>query len=128
MQVASYKESLKLKNHRDLIVFQKAYKISLEIYKKSADFPKEEKYAITDQIRRSSSSICANIAEGYGRQLTSDADFKRFLIMAKGSCQEATVWIDYCRDLSFIDQSLWEVWNNEYIEISKMLYALINKL
>lgn len=79
-------------------------------------------------MRRAASGICANIAEGYGRQLSSDNDFKRFLIIAKGSCQEMLVWIDYSRDLSLIDQDTWESWNGEYIEISKMLYAFINQL
>ncbi|MCB1783605.1 MAG: four helix bundle protein [Alphaproteobacteria bacterium] len=115
------------KNHKDLLVFQKAYAISLQIYKESKSFPKEEKFAITDQLRRASTSICANIAEGYGRQLASKPDFKRFLIIAKGSCQEVTVWIDYCKDLSFIDKKTAEAWENEYTEISKMLYALIQK-
>ena len=102
--------------------------ISLEVYKVSQNFPKEERYAITDQIRRSSSSICANIAEGYGRQITSNADFKRFLVMAKGSCHEAGVWIDYCLDLDFIDDKCHYEWQNEYLEISKMLFGLIKTL
>ncbi|MCB1720177.1 MAG: four helix bundle protein [Alphaproteobacteria bacterium] len=118
---------IKYQNHKDLLVFQRAYKISLEIYKQSRTFPKEEQYAITDQLRRSATSICANIAEGYGRQLTSKNDFKRFLIIAKGSCQEVGVWIDYCKDLSFIDQKTSKMWEDEYTEISKMLYALIQR-
>lgn len=81
-----------------------------------------------NQLRRSVSSICANIAEGYGRQLTSDNDFKRFLIIAKGSCLESTVWVDYCHDLGFIDKETWALWNNEYDEISRMLFSLIGKL
>ena len=117
----------KHQSHKDLIVFQRAYELSLEIYKKSLDFPKEERYAITDQLRRSATSICANIAEGYGRQLTSNAEFKRFLIIAKGSCQETQVWIDYCKDLLFIDEMTAFTWQKSYIEISKMLYALIQK-
>tara|TARA_B100001989_G_scaffold248984_1_gene223458 strand:- start:1626 stop:2021 length:396 start_codon:yes stop_codon:yes gene_type:complete len=115
-------------SHYDLKVYQRAYAISLEVYKVSQNFPKEERYAITDQIRRSSSSICANIAEGYGRQITSNADFKRFLVMAKGSCHEAGVWIDYCLDLDFIDDKCHYEWQNEYLEISKMLFGLIKTL
>lgn len=115
-------------NHRDLLVYQRAYKSSLEIYKKSASFPREERYAITDQIRRSSSSVCANIAEGYGRQMLSDNDFKRFLVIAKGSAQEVSVWIDFCRDLGFIDEETWNIWDKEYTEISRMLFALLKKI
>jgi four helix bundle protein len=114
--------------YKNLKVYQKAYAISLEIYRTSASFPKEEKFGIIDQLRRSATSICANIAEGYGRQLSSDADFKRFLVMAKASCQEIGVWIDYCRDLSFVNDSCHEKWQQEYTEISKMLFALIKTL
>lgn len=127
MQVSSFKTD-KRQNHRDLLIYQRAYTASLKIYTASKNFPKEERYAITDQIRRASSSICANIAEGYGRQLSSDNDFKRFLVMAKGSCHEMSVWIDYCRDLGFINPETWENWHNEYQEISKMIYAFIQKL
>ncbi len=129
MQVASYKNiKSKQQNHRDLMIYQRAYKASLEIYKASKTFPKEERFAITDQIRRASSSICANIAEGYGRQLSSNNDFKRFLIIAKGSCHEMSVWIDYCKDLGFINEQTWKKWNDEYVEISKMIYGFIQTL
>ena len=114
--------------YRNLKVYQKAYAVSLEIYKTSASFPREEKFGITNQLRRSATSICANIAEGYGRQLSSDADFKRFLIIAKGSCQEIGVWIDYCRDLSFVEDSIYKKWQQKYVEISKMLFALVKTL
>lgn len=113
---------------RDLLVYQRSYAVSLEIYRKSATFPKEERYAITDQLRRSATSVCANIAEGYGRQMTSDNDFKRFLVISKGSAQESVVWIDYCRDLGYIDDGIWAAWSKEYDEISRMLYSLIKKL
>ena len=114
--------------HRNLKVFQRAYDASLEIYKTSKSFPKEEMYGITSQIRRASSGICANIAEGYGRQTSSDADFRRFLVIAKGSCHEMGVWIDYCLDLNFIDEACHLRWQQEYIEISKMLFGLIKTL
>lgn len=121
-------QNTKHKNHKDLIVYQRAYQVSLDIYKRSSAFPKEEKYAITDQLRRASSSVCANIAEGYGRQLTSNIDFKRFLVIAKGSCQEVQVWVDFAFDLGFINQTIQEQWISSYVEISKMIYALIKTL
>ena len=124
----SYKLQDISQSHRDLKIYQRAYAISLDIYKTSKNFPKEERYAITDQLRRASSSICANIAEGYGRQLTSNADFKRFLIIAKGSCHEIDVWIDFCVDLDFISHEKSEAWKAEYIEISKMLFGFIKTL
>lgn len=106
MPVSSFKTQ-KQQNHRDLLIYQRAYQAALTIYEESKGFPKEEQYAITNQIRRASSSICANIAEGYGRQLSSDNDFKRFLVIAKGSCHEMAVWIDLCKDLGFIDENTW---------------------
>lgn len=115
-------------SHKDLLVFRRAYDVSLSIYKLSATFPKDEKYGITDQLKRASSSVCANIAEGYGRQLTSDTDFRRFLVMAKGSCQEVLVWIDIAKDLGFLSEEKAQVLYGEYVEISKMLFALIKKL
>ncbi len=115
-------------SHRDLKIYQRSYAISLEIYKETKNFPKEEQFGITSQIRRASSGICANIAEGYGRQLSSNADFKRFLIIAKGSCHEMDVWLDFCIDMSFVDPELANKWKTEYLEISKMLFAFINKL
>lgn len=114
--------------YRELKVYQKAYAISLEVYKESGSFPKEEKFGITDQLRRAATSICANIAEGYGRQLASDANFKRFLVMSRASCQEMSVWLDYCKDLGFIGQDSYKIWQQEYVEISKMLFAFIKSL
>jgi len=128
LQEHSYKLQEVSQSHRDLRIYQRAYAVSLEIYKLSKHFPKEERYAITDQLRRASSSVCANIAEGYGRQLSSDADFKRFLVIAKGSCHEMDVWIDFCKDLEFITNDQAHQWKQEYIEISKMLFAFIKKL
>ncbi len=115
-------------SHHDLKVYQRSYEASLNIYEITSGFPEHERYGITSQIRRASSSICANIAEGYGRQMGSDADFKRFLVMAKGSCHEMGVWIDFCLDLGFIDKKQHQEWQEEYIEISKMLFSLIKKL
>lgn len=109
---------------RELNVYQRAYKLALAIHKESLGFPKTEQYAMADQARRASKSICANIAEGFARHHKSSAEFKRFLTMAIGSSDEMLVWADFCRDLGYIDKSKWSEWNREYGEISRMLYAL----
>jgi hypothetical protein len=75
----------------DLMVFQKAYKVSLEIHKLSLEMPQVEQYALADQIRRASKSICANIAEGFGKQSISKIDFKSYLAIAIGSTEEMRV-------------------------------------
>lgn len=116
------------KSFEDIDVFQRAYKISLKIHKSSLSFPPIEQYALGDQLRRASKSICANIAEGYGKQKISRAEFKRFLLIALGSSDEMRVWCRYCFDLGYIKQDTWEEWKNEYSTISRMLQGLINKL
>ena len=111
----------------DLMVFQKAYRISLEIHRCSLTFPKIEQYALGDQVRRASKSICANIAEGFGKQGHSKAEFRRFLLMALGSAEEMRVWSRYCYDLGYIDQPTWQAWRDAYEEIAKMLNGLYTK-
>ena len=108
----------------NLEVFKKAYRVSLEIHRTSLTFPKIEQYALGDQVRRASKSICANIAEGFGKQSHSKAEFRRFLMMALGSADEMRVWCRYCLDLGYIDEATWKQWRDEYREIAKMLQGL----
>ena len=113
-----------IKSFEDLEVFQRSYKISLEIHKFSLEFPKREQYGLADQIRRASKSICVNIAEGYAKQHHSRPEFKRYLVMAIGSSDEMRVWLRYCLDLSYITEETWINWRNEYKQISKMLQGV----
>ena len=109
----------------DLDVFQRAYRISLDIHRVTLNFPKTEQYGgLADQMRRASKGICANIAEGYGKQKISAAEFKRYLQIAIGSADEMRVWLRYCVDLGYMDNSQWELWRSEYKEIAKMLTGL----
>jgi four helix bundle protein len=112
-----------ISSFENLEVFQRAYKVSLEIHKKSLEFPKREQYGLADQIRRASKSVCANLAEGYGKS-HSAAEFKRFIQMAIGSSDEMRVWLRYCLDLEYIEKKTWQRWRDEYQEISKMLQGL----
>ena len=79
-----------------------AYDLSLSIHRASLQFPPLEQRALADQIRRASKSICAIIAEGFGKQRRSGAEFKRYLLMAIGSADEMQVWVRYCRDLDYV--------------------------
>jgi four helix bundle protein len=108
----------------DLEVFQRAYRLSLEIHKLSLEFPQREQYGLGEQIRRASKSICANIAEGFAKQSYSKAEFKRYITIALGSSDEMRVWIRYCLDLTYITEDTWSRWRDEYKEISKMLQGL----
>jgi four helix bundle protein len=86
------------KSFEDLEVFQRACRLSLEIHRLSLKFPGIEQYALGDQIRRASKSIPVNIAEGFGKQRESIAEFRRFLCVAMGSADEMRVWARYCQD------------------------------
>lgn len=105
----------------DLDVWKKAFAVSISIHKASLGFPKIEQYALADQIRRASKSICANIAEGFAKQKVSKAEFKRFLIMALGSSNEMLVWLRYCRELGYISSQDYHDWHVEYSSVCKMI-------
>ena len=90
----------------DLAVFDKAYRLSLEIHRTSMGYPKVEQYGgVADQIRRASKGICANLVEGFGKQSHSKAEFKRYLSMAIGSADEVRLWLSYSKDLGYISQA-----------------------
>ena len=111
----------------DLEVFQRAYRMSLEIHRESLNFPQIEQRVLADQLRRASRSICANVAEGYGRQKRSKAEFTRFLQMAIGSSDEMRVWVRYALDLGYIDEAAWKRRRDEYQMISRMLQSLARR-
>ena len=113
-----------IKSFEDLEVFQRAYKISLEIHKVTMEFPPSEQNGLVDQIRRASKSICANIAEGFAKQRYSGSEFRRYLMIAIGSSDEMRVWLRYCLDLKYVSEETWQQWRDEYKEISKMLQGL----
>ena len=105
-------------------MFQRAYRISLDLHKASLRFPTIEQRALADQIRRASKSICGNIAEGFGKQRRSSAEFKRYLLMAIGSADEMQVWLRYCSDLGYVDQKTCDMWRDEFRQIARMLQGL----
>ena len=111
---------------RDLIVWQKAMDLTVEIYKIVKYLPKEETYALSDQIRRAAVSIPSNIAEGQGR--ITAKEFIRFLSMAHGSLCELSTQIELCERLNYIEQSQTESIHNQISEIAKMLYVLSNSV
>ena len=113
-----------VESFEDLEVFQRAYKLSLEVHRTSLEMPAREQYGLADQIRRASKSICVNVAEGFAKQSYSVAEFKRYVQIAIGSADEMRVWSRYCLDLGYIDESRWQAWRDEYQVIAKMLQAL----
>jgi four helix bundle protein len=120
-------EARAVRSFEDLAVFQRAYRVSLEVHRQSLVFPQIEQRALGDQVRRASKSICANIAEGFGKQRQSAAEFRRFLMVAMGSADEMRVWARYCLDLGYIEEATWRLWRDEYQEIAKMLQGLCSQ-
>ena len=118
---------LTIREVEDLVVYRKAYLISLEVHKASLQFPQIEQFALADQMRRASKSICANLAEGFSKQHISKAEFKRYLLMAMGSADEMRVWVKYSEDLGYISASQAIAWRNDYQIIAKMLNGLHSK-
>ena len=116
-----------IRDVEDLVVFQKAYKVSLEIHRVSLELPKVEQFGLAEQMRRASKSICANLAEGFGKQSASKAEFKRFLLIAMGSADEMRVWLSYCRDLGYANDVQIQRWKETYRDIAKMLNGLHQK-
>ena len=112
---------------KKLEVFKKSYELALQIHKISLKFPKEIQFNLADQIRRSSRSIPTNIAEGYGKKY-SQKDFRRFLLMAKGSKDETIVHLNFLKDLNYIDQKIFDFLEQKYEEVGKMLFGLIKSL
>ena len=108
----------------DLAIYKRSYKAALEIHKISKTFPKDEQFGLTSQIRRSSRSIPANIAEGFSKRLSSAAEFKRFLNISIGSSNEVLVWLDFCVDLEYCQKEEIKPLKQEYIELSKMIFSL----
>jgi four helix bundle protein len=115
-----------VKDFRQLKVWEKAHLLTLEIYRVTVNFPRAETYGLTGQIRRASSSICANLAEGCGRN--GDAELARFCAIACGSASELEYHLLLARDLHLIEASDHEKLANETTEIKRMLTALIQKL
>jgi four helix bundle protein len=124
MTVVLDKKPVFIKSYKDLEVYKRAYSVALDIHKVSTNFPKEELYGLTSQVRRASKSICANIAEGFAKQTVSKAEFNRFLAMAVGSANEMDVWISFLYDLQFIHSEKFTAWQEEYNIIVRMLTNL----
>lgn len=115
-----------MQNYKDLLVWTKAHQLTLEIYKTVATYPKEETYNLVSQLKRASSSIATNIAEGTGR--FSQKDLAHFLQMALGSCHEVEYLLLLSRDLNFINKELYPTLEKEINEIKAMLISLIKKV
>ena len=112
-------------NFQELKIWQKSMDIAEQTYRVTTKFPKEEKYGLTSQVRRSAISVPSNIAEGAGRN--TDGEFKNFLGIANGSSNELFTQLVLSHRLELVSENTVKPILNELIEIQKMNYTLINK-
>lgn len=112
-----------IKSFFDLDVFKISYAFAMDIFNISRNFPKEEKYSLTDQIVRSSRSVSANIAEGFGKRAYEN-EFKKYLVYAMGSLEETKVWLLFSKDCLYISAENYEILCKKYDEIGARLYKL----
>ena len=108
----------------DLEVFRRAYRLSLELHRLSLELPRIEQFALADQLRRASKSICANLTEGFAKQSHSAAEYRRYVVTAMGSSDETQLWLRYCVDLGYVDEERGKRWMSDFAEISRMLRGL----
>lgn len=109
-----------IKTLSDLEVFRISYDIALEIFHLTRSFPKEERYSLTDQVTRSSRSISANIAEGWGKRIYEN-EFKKHLVYALGSLEETKVWILFSKDSNYIS-------GEKFNEVTEKLNTIGSKI
>ena len=115
-----------MKDFRDLRVWSKAHAMTIGIYKTTKDFPREELFGITSQMRRAASSIGANIAEGTGRR--SDGELTRYLHIARGSAAELEYHLLLARDLDLLSTVKFDLLNGQVDEVQRMLTSLIQQV
>ena len=115
-----------MKSFRDLQIWQRGLDLSILIYNYTVDFPKEEQFGLTSQLRRASTSVPLNIAEGWGRG--SNKSFANFLKIARGSLFEVETILEICCRLDYINNETINTLRNEIEQIGKMINSFIKKL
>lgn len=112
-----------IKHFRDLDVYQKAFATAMKIYEITKTFPHAEKYSLVDQIRRSSRSVCTNIAEAW-RKRKYKAVFKNKMTDAMQEASETQSWLEFCLACTYIGSEIFDELDNEYEEIIAMLNSM----
>ena len=112
------------KRFKELIVYQKSFDLAMEIFEVSKKFPKEEKYALTDQIRRSSRSVCANLAESYRKR-----NYPNYFVSKLTDCDmensETSVWLDFALKCGYLDSEVHQFLQSWNSEVGKLLNYMI---
>ncbi len=115
-----------MRDYRKYKIWELGHELTLYIYKISQNFPQEEMYGMTSQMRRAAYSIPSNIAEGCGRE--SEAEFRRFLVIAQGSASELEYFAILAHDLGYIDDNIYTELDDRVNKIRRSLNNLIKKL
>ncbi|MCY7376382.1 MAG: four helix bundle protein [Pyrinomonadaceae bacterium] len=110
--------------HKDLKVFQMAYRLAMEIFHLTRNFPPEERYSLTDQIRRSSRSVAANIAEGF-RKRQYPKMFVSKLSDSDGEATETQVWLEFSKDCGYLSNEICQRLLDEYEQVGRMLGSMM---
>ena len=110
---------------RELLAYKKAFDLAMEIYELSKSFPLEEKYSLTDQIRRSSRSVCANIAEAYRKRRYPNHFISR-LTDSDAENSETNVWLEFAFECNYITKEIYQKLSVKNIEIGKLINYMIN--
>ena len=113
-----------LRGHRDLKVFQLAYRLAMEIFHLSKRFPREEVYSLTDQIRRSSRSVAANLAEGFRKRRYPNMLVNK-LTDCDGEATETQVWLDFALDCGYLSKESHDHLISGYEEVGRMLSGML---
>ena len=116
-----------MNGYKELTVYKRAYRAAKAIYEMTAGFPREERYGMSNQLRRAALSIPLNIAEGYAKR-ESQEELKRFLMMALGSSNEVLVLIDFSKDVGYISEEKHTKAFSEHEEIASMLNSFIQSV
>jgi four helix bundle protein len=119
-------EKKKIQSHRDLIAYQKAYQLTLDVYQATRQFPASELYGMVSQMRRSAVSIPCNIAEGYERGHRKE--YVHFLRIARGSCSELETLLSLSKDIGYLGSQEYEMLNGLQDEAARLLRRLITSL
>ena len=115
-----------IRSYLDLDVFNLAYTLAMEVFRLTARFPKEERYALTDQMRRSSRSVCGNIVEGFAKRRY-EAVFKNNLNDSLGESEETKLWLDFALDCEYASADEHQRLTIGYGQVSAMLWTLMTK-
>jgi len=115
-----------IKFHQDLKGFQKSFAVAMQIFELSKQFPKEETYSLTDQIRRSSRSVSANISEAWGRRKY-EKSFVEKLTDSEGEARETQTWLQFSAACQYITENQFENLNKQYNEIIGMLVVMMGQ-